>query len=49
MLGRERSELGESIRSFPVGRYVVYYQAWSDGVDVVRVLHAAPDVARLIG
>lgn len=49
MIGRERLELGEAIRSFPIGRYVVYYQPWSDGVDVVRVLHAARDVARLTG
>lgn len=49
MMGRERPELGEGLRSFPVGRYVVYYQPWPDGVDIVRVLHAARDVARLIG
>lgn len=49
MMGRERLELGENIRSFPAGRYVVYYQPWPDGVDVVRVLHAARDVARLTG
>jgi len=49
MMGRERPELGEGIRSFPISRYVVYYLPWPDGVDVVRVLHAARDVTRLIG
>lgn len=48
-MGRERSELAEGLRSFPIGRYVVYYLPWPDGVDVVRVLHSARDVARLIG
>lgn len=46
--GRKRPELGEDVRSLPVGRYVVYYQPWPDGIDVVRVLHAARDVVRLI-
>ena len=49
LMGRARPELGEDIRSFPVARYVVYYQPWPDGVDIVRVLHAARDVAWLSG
>ena len=49
VMGRERPELADDLRSFPIGRYVVYYQPWPDGVDVVRVLHAARDVTRLIG
>lgn len=49
MMGRQRPELGDDIRSFPMSRYVIYYQPWPDGVGIVRVLHAARDVARLIG
>ena len=49
MMGRERPELADDLRSFPVGRYVIYYLPWPDGIDVVRVLHAARDVTRLIG
>lgn len=49
MMGRERPELAADLRSFPAGRYVIYYLPWPDGIDVVRVLHAARDVARLIG
>jgi len=30
--------------SFPVGRYVVFYQPQDDGVEVVRVLHSARDI-----
>lgn len=47
-MGRERPELADELRSFPIGRYVVYYLPWPDRVDIVRVLHAARDVTRLI-
>jgi toxin ParE1/3/4 len=43
-LGRARSELAASLRSFPFGRYVIFYVALDDGLDVVRVLHSARDV-----
>lgn len=47
-LGRQRPELGPAIRSFPLGRYVIYYQKTSGGISVVRVLHSARDVAPLL-
>lgn len=43
-IGRTRDELGENIRSFPIGRYIVFYQATADGINVVRILHAARDL-----
>lgn len=49
LMGRHRPELGDDIRSFPVSRYIVYYQPWPDGIGIVRILHAARDVVRLIG
>jgi toxin ParE1/3/4 len=42
--GRLRPELAPELRSFPVGRYVVFYRPQDDGVDVVRVLHSARDI-----
>jgi toxin ParE1/3/4 len=44
MMGRARPELAPDLRSFPFGRYVIYYVPLSDGIDVVRVLHSARDV-----
>jgi len=44
MIGRSRDELAPGIRSFPVGRYVIFYVPLDDGIDVVRVLHSARDV-----
>jgi toxin ParE1/3/4 len=44
MMGRARDELAPRVRSFPVGRYVVFYVPLDDGIDVVRVLHGARDI-----
>lgn len=43
-IGRAREELGEGIRSFPIGRYIIFYHAVSEGIEVVRVLHASRDL-----
>ncbi len=43
-LGRRRDELSEGLRSFPVGRYVIFYLPLSGGVQIVRVLHGARDI-----
>ena len=43
-IGRARDILGESVRSFPVGRYVIFYLPLQDGIDVVRILHSARDL-----
>jgi toxin ParE1/3/4 len=43
-LGRRRDELAEGLRSFPVGRYVIFYLAIAGGVQIVRVLHGARDI-----
>ena len=44
LIGRARNELGAELRSFPFGRYVIFYMPIEGGVDVVRVLHSARDV-----
>ena len=43
-IGRLRDELEESLRSFPVGRYIIFYIPLSNGVEIVRVLHSARDM-----
>jgi toxin ParE1/3/4 len=43
-MGRARGELGEGIRSIPMAPYMIFYEALSDGIVVVRVLHGARDV-----
>ena len=44
MMGRARDELAPGVRSFPFGRYVVFYVPLTNGIDVVRVLHGARDI-----
>jgi toxin ParE1/3/4 len=43
-MGRTRSELEEGLRSFPVGRYVIFYLSKPGGIEIVRVLHGARDL-----
>jgi len=49
MMGQARDELAPRVRSLPFGRYVIFYQPLDDGIDVVRVLHAARDVHSQFG
>ena len=44
LMGRARDELMPGIRSFPFGRYVIFYMPQPGSVDVVRLLHSARDV-----
>lgn len=44
-IGRLRSELTENMRSFPIGRYIIFYVVIPDGIKVVRVLHGGRDLA----
>src|SRR5579863_6567237 len=46
-MGRERPELLADLRSFPVGRYVIFYLPRPRAIEVVRVLHGARDLKPL--
>ena len=46
-IGRMRDELAENMRSFPFDRYVIFYIATSNGIQIVRVLHGARDLATI--
>ena len=47
MLGRSREELAPGLRSFPFGRYVIFYEVIPDGIAIARVLHGARDLGPL--
>jgi toxin ParE1/3/4 len=47
--GPARPELGENVRSFPVGNYLVFYRPLDDGIEILRVLHGARDLRRIFG
>lgn len=43
-IGRTRPELYPDLRSFAVGKYVVFYLQLTNGIEVIRVLHGARDI-----
>ena len=38
-IGRQREELAPSLRSFPVGDYLIFYRLTRQGIEVARFLH----------
>lgn len=46
-LGRSRPEIAPTLRSLPVGNYVVFYRIERDVVQIARVLHGARNFADL--
>ena len=48
LLGRSREELGRSLRSFPVGDYLIFYRPKHTGIVVVRVLSGYRDLDKLL-
>ncbi len=47
-MGQNRGELGLNLRSFVVSPYVIFYRPHGDTIEVLRVLHTARDIDRLI-
>lgn len=43
-MGRTRDELEKGLRSFPVGKYTVFYRSIQDEIQVIRVLHGSMDI-----
>ncbi len=43
-IGRPREELAPGLRSFSIGRYVIFYLVMETGIDIVRVLHTSLDI-----
>jgi toxin ParE1/3/4 len=46
-MGAPRDSLAPGLRSFPIGRYLVFYRIAPDGIEVARILHGARDLGRL--
>lgn len=44
--GTPRTDLGSTLRFFPVGNYLLFYESEEDGIIIVRVLHGARDYRR---
>jgi toxin ParE1/3/4 len=44
--GEKRPDLGETVRCFSIGSYVIFFRPIPEGIEVVRVLHGARDTER---
>lgn len=42
-----RRELGPTVRSFFVHRYVVFFRPNADGIEVLRIIHGSRDIPRV--
>ena len=47
LIGRERYDLLIGLRSFPMKKYVVFYQPLPDGIEIMRVRHGASNLTGL--
>lgn len=48
-LGPARPELAPEARSWVVGRYLILYRPIAAGAEIVRIVHGARDLPRLLG
>jgi toxin ParE1/3/4 len=44
LMGRQRPDLGENVRSFPIGNYLVFYVPENDGIVVARIIYGGRDL-----
>ena len=45
MMGKSTDELGEGLRFFPTGSYLIFYRCVGGDIEIARVLHGARDVS----
>ena len=43
-MGRNWDELYPGLKSFPVGKYIIFYLPISGGLEIVRILHGMRDI-----
>jgi len=46
-LGQLQDEIGPTIRSFSMKKYVIFFERHSEGINVLRVVHGSRDWANL--
>lgn len=45
LMARQRDELLPGLRSFPVGKYLIFFRLVPGGIEIIRVIHGARDIA----
>jgi|SRR5690242_17342795 len=46
-MGARREEFAPSLRSYPVGNYLIFYRPAPGGIEVVHIVHGARDLERI--
>jgi toxin ParE1/3/4 len=46
-MGREQGKLLVNPRSFAVKSYIIFYQPFEGGIEILRVLHGSRDIERI--
>jgi len=46
-MGKERNELLIGLRSFPTGKFIIFYQETDFGIEIVRVVHSSRDINQI--
>lgn len=46
-MGRERNDLLIGLRSFPTGKFIIFYQETNFGIEIVRVVHGSRDIPQI--
>ena len=49
LIGAAQDKYRSGLRSFPVGKYVIFYEINAAGITIIRVLHGARDWPRIVG
>lgn len=43
-MGRVRNDLLKGLKSFPIGKYIIFYRVILNGIELIRVFHSARDI-----
>jgi toxin ParE1/3/4 len=46
-VGREQAKLLINLRSFAVKNYIIFYQPFEGGIEILRILHSSRDIERI--
>ena len=46
-MGLRRDELAPGLRSFPAGKYLIFYRPVENGIEIIRVLHGARNLENI--
>jgi toxin ParE1/3/4 len=49
LMGRDQSRLLVNLRSFLARDYLIFYQPFSDGIEILRVLRSSRDIESIFG